>query len=210
MTPTADDLRRVANLCTHALGPAVEGDWSAPAGGTEWTCRQTLEHLCGLAFVPQLATRAEDFKPLALQVASGASIAQLLDTMHAMAVILAEVVRAAPPTARAFHPAGMADPSGWVAMGMDELLVHTHDVAVGLGIDFQIDADVAEVVLDRLFPWWPKDANPQSALLWANGRAELPQLPNPGDSWLWHCAPLAEWDGGVPRWDAAAKRPVAR
>jgi hypothetical protein len=209
MKPTADDLLMAANLCAQTLKPAVDADWSAQAGSTEWTCRQTLEHVCGLAFAPQLATRAEGLRPLALQIASDASIAQLQQTMHAMAVILAEVARAAPPTARAFHPAGMADPSGWVAMGMDELLVHTHDIAGGLGLDYQIEADLAQLVLDRLFPWWPRGANPQSALLWANGRADLPQRPSPGDAWLWHCAPLAEWDGTVPRWDAAAKRPVA-
>jgi hypothetical protein len=38
---------------------------------------------------------------------------------------------------------------------------------------------------------------PWSALLWANGRTDLPgqrrQVP-----WRWHCAPLDEWDGRNP------------
>jgi hypothetical protein len=123
-------------------------------------------------------------------------------------VILAEVARAAPASARAFHPAGVADPSGWVAMGMDELLVHTHDIAKGLGVPFDIDGGLARLVLDRLFPWWPTDADPVAALLWANGRADLPTIPTPGAAWLWHCAPLAEWDGTIPIWDPVRKHPV--
>jgi hypothetical protein len=207
--PEPDDLRAVADVCAAALGSAAGAGWEARAEPTEWTCRDTLVHLCGLAYAPQLATRADGFRPLALQVAPGAPIGQLVETMEAMASILAEVARAAPPTARAFHTAGMADPSGWVAMGMDELLVHTHDITAALGVEFVIDPRHARVVLGRLFPWAPEDADPLQALLWANGRGHLPGHPSLGESWLWHCAPLSEWDGTVPRWDAVSKRPVA-
>jgi hypothetical protein len=137
-------------------------------------------------------------------------IEQLLRTMRAHAVILAEVARAAPAAARAFHPAGLADPSGWVAMGIDELLVHTADVASGLGAPFKLDAELARQVLDRLFPWWPSAEEPTAALLWANGRTSLAGHPSPGAAWLWHCAPLDEWDGTIPRWDPSTSRPAAR
>ena len=209
LTPGPDDLRAVADRGAATLLTVVDADWSAPAPPTDWTCRETLEHLCSLAFVWQLATRASGFEPLALQVAPGAPIPQLVHTMHTMFVVLAEVARAAPATARAFHPAGMADPSGWIAMGMDELLIHTSDIATGLGLDAEIDAGAARLVLDRLFPWWPRDADPGRALLWANGRGELGDRPNPGSSWLWHCAPLAAWDGTVPVWDPVARRPMS-
>jgi hypothetical protein len=206
MEPTADDLLKVADLCTVTLAPAVEADWGARAQPTEWTCRQTLKHLCSLAFAPQLATRASDFQPLALQVVPNAPVAQLVQTMHAMTVILAEVARAAPRTARAFHPAGMADPSGWIAMGIDELLIHrrwswprTSDR--GRGRPSRPRPAVSMVA---------PEAEPRQALLWANGRSDLPRHPSPGGSWLWHCAPLTEWDGTVPRWDAVAKQPVRR
>jgi len=102
----------------------------------------------------------------------------------------------------------MADPSGWIAMAMDELLVHTHDIAAGLGVATDIDARAARQVLDRLFPWWPREADPHSALLWTNGGTPLAGRPSPAEPWLWHCAPLAEWDGTVPVWDVVAGRPV--
>ena len=207
-SPSPDDLIRVADVCLATLEPVATSDWSVRAGELDWSCRQTVEHLCGLAYAAQLATRAKSFRPVALQVPSDAPIDQLLLTMHVGSVILAEVARAAPPSARAFHTAGMADRSGWVAMGMDELLIHTADIAAGLAVAFEPEPDLASAVLDRLFPWWPRDADPWEALLWANGRGSLPGQANPGAAWLWHCAPLDEWDGTVPRWDPVRSRPL--
>jgi hypothetical protein len=204
----ADDLIAVVESCFSELEGLTDRDWTARAGPLEWTCRETLEHLATLAYGAQLAARARTFKPLALSVTPGASIGQLLWTMKVLGLQLAEVARAAPPTVRAFHPAGMADPSGFVAMGMDELLVHTHDIATGLGVPFKPDDGMARLVLNRLFPWWPQGAAPWAALLWANGRAALPGHDNPGAAWLWHCAPVEDWDGTVPRWDPAGGRPT--
>jgi hypothetical protein len=56
LSPDADDLIRAADLCWETLAPFGGADWTVPAGGIEWTCRQTLEHLCSLAYAPQLAT----------------------------------------------------------------------------------------------------------------------------------------------------------
>ena len=47
------------------------------------------------------------------------------------------------------------------------------------------------------FPWAPADADPWAALLWANGRIDLPGQQRQVD-WRWHCAPLEEWDGLNP------------
>jgi hypothetical protein len=122
------------------------------------------------------------------------------------AAVLADVVRAAPPAARAFHPAGVADPSGFAAMGCDEILVHTGDIATGLGIGFEPPAGLCARVLARLFPWAPGDAEPWPALQWANGRIGLPGHERQDADWYWHCAPLEEWDGTLarrhvaPRW----------
>lgn len=192
------------------MAPLADRDWSARAGDLDWSCRETLAHLCGLAYAPVLATQAQDFRPLALAVVPDAGVEDLLSTMRAMAAILAEVARAAPPSARAFHPAGPADATGFVAMAIDELLVHTHDIAVGLGETFEPDDAMVVAVLDRLFPWWPRDAPPVPALLWANGRIALPAHDRLGEEWLWHSAPLEEWDGTIPRWDPVAKRPAPR
>ena len=209
LDPTPEDLVDVTELCSAALGRVASADWSTLATGTDWTCRQTLEHLCSLAFAHQLATRARAFRPIAVAVVPEASIDDLVWTMRVLMLVLADVVRAAPGDVRAFHPAGMADPSGWAAMAIDELVIHTHDIVVGLGDTFRPPSDLASAVLDRLFPWWPQDVDPWKALLWTNGRSSLPGRPNPGASWLWHCAPLDEWDGRIPQWDPAANRPRA-
>ena len=207
--PEPDDLIATAEACTAALAPLLDRDWDVPAPGLGWTCRETLEHVCGLAYAPILASRATSFRPLALAVSSGAPLDDLLRTMEAMARVLAEVARAAPPSARAYHFAGTADPSGFVAMGMDELLVHTADITGGLGATFTADPRLVTLVLDRLFPWWPREADPWTALLWANGRRDLPGRPSLGERWVWHCAPLEEWDGTVPEWDPTAGRKAA-
>jgi hypothetical protein len=205
--PTPDDLVAATDRCVEALTGLTALDWTKQAAGTDWTCRETLEHVCSLAFVHQLATRAPDFHPIAIEVRPATAINELVWTVHVLMRVLAEVARAAPPDARAFHPAGMADASGWVAMGMDELLIHTGDITDSLGVPFAAPAGLARVVLDRLFPWWPRETEPWLALRWANGRGALPDHPNPGASWLWHCAPLDEWDGTIPEWDQVANRP---
>lgn len=208
-TPSSDDLLTASEVCVAALGPLVDLSWSPRAGALEWSCRQTVEHLCGLAYAPVLATRATELHPLALRVAPNAAIAELLWTTEAMAAVLAEVARAAPGSARAFHPAGRADPSGFVAMGIDELLVHTHDITTGLGAAFDPGSHLPRLILDRLFPWWPdREAEPWPALLWANGRIPLAGHATPGAEWLWHCAPIAEWNGTIPRWDPTNQRAV--
>jgi uncharacterized protein (TIGR03083 family) len=204
--PSPTDLVAATEQCSAALRSLASEDWSARAAGTDWTCRQTLEHLCSLAFAHQLSTRARGFRPVAVAVVTDAPLDDLVWTMHVLMSVLADVARAAPADARAFHPAGMADTGGWIAMGIDELLVHTHDIAAGLGAGFDAPPGLARAVLDRLFPWWPRDIDPWAAMLWANGRSSLPGHPNPGATWLWQCAPLDEWDGTVPRWDPVANR----
>jgi hypothetical protein len=198
----------VAHHCLSMFEPYAEADWSRRAGTIEWSCRSTLEHLGLLAYSQQLALRAEAFTPVALTIRSGASIEALMWTVEVGAHTLAEVAKAAPTHARGFHPAGLSDAEGFVAMAIDELLIHTYDIATGLEIAFVPDPTAVLHVLNRLFPWWPRDAAPWDALLWANGRQALPDEANLGSAWLWHCAPLSEWDGTIPRWDTDVDRPM--
>jgi hypothetical protein len=123
----------------------------------------------------------------------------LLLVVDGMAAVLAELIRAAPPGTRAFHPAGMADPEGFAAMGCVETLIHTDDVAQGLRLACRPPADLAERVVRRLFPWAPNDEEPWATLRWACGRAPLGERPRLDPDWYWQCAPLDEWDGTVKR-----------
>jgi hypothetical protein len=132
-----------------------------------------------------------------LRVPTSTAQAELVRTIGAFATVLAGVVDASPPEARGWHPFGLADASGFAAMACDELLVHTDDAARGLEVPFTAPPELARVTLERLFPWAPTDADPWAALLWANGRTDLPGQPRQVD-WRWHCAPLEEWDGRNP------------
>jgi 3-hydroxyisobutyrate dehydrogenase-like beta-hydroxyacid dehydrogenase len=58
-SPEPDDLLQATDLCLRALAAPSEADWTVRAAGLEWSCRQTLEHLAGLAYGSQLAARAQ-------------------------------------------------------------------------------------------------------------------------------------------------------
>jgi hypothetical protein len=93
----------------------------------------------------------------------------------------------------------MADVSGWIGMGCEEILLHTDDIARGLGLPYRPPADLSARILARLFPWAPSDIDPWDSLRWATGRAALPDRERLGPDWYWHCPPLAEWDGTITK-----------
>jgi hypothetical protein len=196
-----EDVRAAAAACRGALGDLVDRDWSVNAGELEWSCRQTLEHIpnAQIFYASQLATGAQERLPRAIGGQDQLTVAELLLSVEVNAAILEHVIRAAPASARAFHPAGMADPSGFAAMGCDEILIHTADIAAGFGIDFMAPEELCGRVLARLFPWAPTGVGSWDSLRWANGRIALPESAPRDENWRWHCAPLSEWDGKIPR-----------
>lgn len=201
-----DDLRAVADACAHALRPRLDRDWSVRAGTLEWSCHFTLLHAGRALFSYASSLSGRWVQPTTFRIASienrsddqEASPSTLLDFMQSCAAMLADVCTGTPPDARAYHMAGTADRSGFLAMGCDELLVHTDDILRGFGHSFDPPRERVASVLARLFPWAPRDTDPWETLRWANGRTDLPGLPSPGEDWLWHCAPLSEWDGTTP------------
>lgn len=199
--PGPDDIRLAAELCGETLLPLADGNWNGPAAGLEWSARFTLEHAAQvpLVYATHLATRSQRRVPIPFCYNPDTSIADLLAILAARAAVLAEVVQAAPAEARGFHPVGRADPSGFAAMGCDEMLIHTDDLARTFGVPFTPPSSLCRRVLHRLFPWAPETDDPWAALRWANGRAALPDRGRlgPGE-WTWQCAPLEEWDGAAP------------
>jgi hypothetical protein len=109
----------------------------------------------------------------------------VLAVLAASAGLLAAVVRVTPPEARAYHPAGSADPAGFAAMAVVDTLVHTHDVLAGLGLGWEPPAELCARVLGRLFPNAPRDTPPWATLLWATGRGVLPGRERLR-SWRWY------------------------
>lgn len=202
-----DDLRHLADLCAHELASLDDADWDAPVPGLEWSAYETLFHLMRVPvnYASHLATRATTPTPFRIGSLieraddSPAGPATTIAALRAFCLILADVVSAAPPDARAFHQAGRADRTGFLGMACDELLIHTDDILRSAGSSFQPPEELVARVLARLFPWAPTDVDPWKALRWANGREELPPSHGRlGPDWTWQCAPLNEWDGTVP------------
>ena len=196
-----EDVRAAATACREALSGLVDLDWSVRAGGLDWSCRHTLEHIPNtqISYASQLALAAKERLPRASGGQDQLTVAELLLSVEVNAAVLEHVVRAAPASARAYHSAGMADPSGFAAMGCDEMLIHTADIAGGFGVEFRPPEDLCRRVLARLFPWATTYDGYWDHLLWANGRIALPGMGHQDENWRWHCAPLSEWNGEIAR-----------
>jgi uncharacterized protein (TIGR03083 family) len=193
------DVRSAADAADRFLRPLAGRDWSRQVPGLDFTVASVVAHAGGgpLWYAVDLTNGPADDAAFDLRVNPDAEPAALLASLRTAATLCAMAVGLLPDTARGYHPAGNADPSGFAAMACDEILVHTYDAGTGLGEDFRPGPELAARVLARLFPWRQPEPDPWSALLSANGRIDLPGLPRSA-GWQWHCAPLAEWDGQIP------------
>ncbi len=196
-----DDLISAAGICKHALSPMQSRDWSVRAGDLDWDCRRTLDHIADTLalYAGYLASQSRGRLPVMRDGDPDLPVDELLVVVETQAAVLVAVSRSTPSGARAFHPAGMADMSGYIAMACVEILIHTDDIASGLGCSFRPPDELCLRVLNRLFPWAPKGGDAWSTLRWACGRAALPDQERIGPDWYWHSAPLDEWDGTVKK-----------
>ncbi|WP_049567254.1 hypothetical protein [Streptomyces sp. SBT349] len=203
---TADDLDQAVWLAVDALGAAPGDRWDRRAGTLEWTCWETVEHLADdlFAYAVQLGPRTppldhevpfvwESRRPggpaNAVHADRTAGPAGLLEVLEVCGALLGAMVRTARPGVLAHHGFGAADGEGFAAMGVVETLVHTHDLAEGLGLAaWAPPAGLCARVLARLFPEAPADGDPWRTLLWATGRADLPGRPRL-TTWRWYGAP---------------------
>jgi hypothetical protein len=202
MTPpdalvTGDAVRRAAAAVVDTFVPHAAADWTTKAGSLDWSCGATLGHVadCVLWYALNLAGRTTTADEWDWSEAPPDKVSAVLSIIVPSAELLAVAVDAAAPDARGWHPYGIADASGFAAMACDEMLVHGGDIASGLGVDFHPPHDVCDVVVRRLFPWGPTNGDAWQRLQWANGRVDLAGARHVPPTWLWHCAPLAEWDG---------------
>jgi hypothetical protein len=198
------DVLRAVELARDALSRAVDLDWQVRAGSLDWTCWETVEYMSDDLFAyaaqlapanPSLSThvpfgwqRRRDGGPaLTVYVEPQEGPLGLLTVFEACGAMLAAMVEAVPPQRLSFHSYVPSDASGFAAMGVVEVLVHMHDVAVGLRLPWVPPADLCTGALRRLFPAVPID-DPWPTLLWATGRADLPGRPT-RTSWAWDGAP---------------------
>lgn len=174
--------------CVGLLGAVTDRDWDGVrAGRLEWSCRQTAMHIAEdlIAYAGQLAGREQDgYSPFELSLEEGTDNAGALRVIGAMGALLAAAVRTTPRDVRAFHPYPFrsANREGFAAMGVVEVLLHTHDISEGLGLSYEPAPELCDFVLTRLFPHVQPGPTPWLTLLWATGRGELADR-----------APVAEW-----------------
>jgi len=192
-------LLTTAETCAEFLSAHLEGDWTAPVPDSDRTVAEIVAHIgdCLHWYSFDLAGGPVELSTMDAKIKPDAAPAELVVTLGTTAKVLAAMVATSSEDDRGFHPAGIADAPGFAAMGCDELLVHTYDAALGLGVRFEPPALLAAATLYRLFPWAPTDTPAWPTLLWANGRAPLGEYRRL-TKWTWHCAPLEEWDGKLP------------
>ncbi|WP_200304081.1 GNAT family N-acetyltransferase [Streptomyces adelaidensis] len=199
------------------LRTVADRDWEGvKAGRLEWSCRRTAEHIASdlIAYAGQLAGRpTRRYVPFEIDMAECEDNADVLEVIDATGALLAAAVRTTPPEVRAFHPYPFraADREGFAAMGVAEVLLHTYDIAEGLGTTTGAGPEtgpevgtetgpglagatgaayapppvgLCESVLARLFPHVRPGDDPWATLLWATGRGELPGRA-PVTEWRW-------------------------
>ncbi|MGC5020213.1 maleylpyruvate isomerase N-terminal domain-containing protein [Micromonospora sp. DT47] len=182
------DVRAAVEEMLRALGPYTGRDWTVPAGDLDWSCWTTAAHVAHdlLAYAGQVTGRPDsDYLPFDLRVRADAPPARVLTVVSAAGGLLQAAVDTAPADLRAWHW-GPCDPGGFAAMGVAEVLLHTHDVTRGLDVSWRPPAELCARVLRRLFPDAPPGDAPD-VLLWMTGRAELDGRPR-RTAWSWRAA----------------------
>ena len=179
VTEATSEMRR-------ALGDSLNSDWNVLAADLEWSCRGTAAHVADdlFSYASQvLAQPLDNYLPIEATVDDEATPEDLLGSIAMCGELLRLAAASVPRDVRAWHPYGTSDSEGFAAMGIVEVLVHTHDIAGGLGVEWKPPPRLCAPVLLRLFPDAPQ-GDPCEVLLWSTGRAELGGRPRLA-SWRW-------------------------
>ena len=160
---SCDDMERLAALVADQWRAEAGRDWSVPAAGLEWSCLATADHAVDTVLAPAVFLAGSctdgyppfDWGPLTL--GERATPTLLADGLEAAARILNAVVRDAPPHARAaiwLSPVvEVRGPADFVPRGALELVLHSHDVAAGLGVEFTPPADLCARLRSHVADW---------------------------------------------------------
>lgn len=84
--------------------------------------------------------------------------------------LLVAAVRTGNSDSRGWHLHGLFNPSGFAAIGAAEALVHGYDIASGLGMGWEPDAQSCRQVLQAVFPAVADASSPLQQLLHQTGR----------------------------------------
>lgn len=183
----ADELARV-------LTPHVEADWSITTPDLIWSQSQTAIHTmraCLEYSFQVVGSRMDTYQPVLFEKKEAATARDYLTMIPTAARVLHHVVAMATSTDRAWHAYGISDPTGFAAMGVVEVSVHTFDLAKGFGDDFTPLDGPSAFAINRLFVDTVetnqafKNESPGKQLLWYAGRIELAGLAR-RQGWKWN------------------------
>jgi hypothetical protein len=192
---TVADLFEVSGLAQTAWTSAADRDWSVSAGTVEWSCLQTADHAVDCLYAPAffLASRRTDGYPDVgndLTLKDRANPVLLVQSLQIATRILAAVVNDADSDARAVifrRPSVIvAPPADFAPRGALELILHAHDVCLGLGVPFEPPPGICERLREHTRPWpmWTTawgplhaTSDPWNDLLLASGRSRSDRSP---------------------------------
>jgi hypothetical protein len=173
-SPSGADLQATARAAAGLLSTVPDFSAQVPVMGAD--VRRVVQHIatCLQWYAHDLVAGPTESPGPMPTWPPDAAPADLVRELGISAELLARVVALAGPADRAFHPWGVADPSGMAAIGIAEIVLHTDDVASALGLPWSPPVGPVTGTLARLFPDAPADGDPWTAMRWASGRGDLP------------------------------------
>lgn len=167
-----DRLVALADQLGEVVAAGSTAAWNRTAGDLDWTVRRTVAHLVdALTWNSlQLASGAAGHLRIDALPPDDATPGEMVEAIRAAARLMATVVDGGGRDRRSWHLFGVTDPTGILAVGFAELLVHGEDITRGLGLAWNPDAAVVEAVQQRLLPQVVLGADPWTSLLAAHGR----------------------------------------
>ena len=208
---TSADVRTAVDDLLPRFAAIPDSEWDQPAHHLEWTCRETVAHLADdlVYYALQLSGQhppqdryleLDEVTPertgapeLLVRPTRAAGTVGIVEVLDASAGLLEAVTATAPTDLRGFHPHGLADASGFAAMGVTETVLHAWDILMALAQDYQPDAEVCRRVLNRLFPSVVRTDDPWLDLLAATGRTDDTR----GTAWRWDASVRDDYGPGT-------------
>jgi hypothetical protein len=175
-TFTVEDFAQLSTLVLDAWESGLDRDWAAPAGTLEWSCIKTADHTidCVFSYALFLASRCQDGYPNfgELHALPDATPRDLIDGLRAVTTMLTAVIVTAEPEVRAviwYRPeAETGSPQDFAARGALELILHAHDVCLGLGVLFEPPPGLCARLFEHTRDWPLEPSVPASSDPWAD------------------------------------------
>ncbi len=146
----SDEYAHVREEVHRVLSDVVERDWSLRAGMLEWNCWQTVDHMvdCVFSYAMQVAGRVQTgFLPFReLHADAKAANGNLLAGLGAVGQIFQDVVSYAGPGTTTSDGLVSLDVGDWCAGAAYELVLHTYDVAIGLGVGWELPSGLCTAI----------------------------------------------------------------